>query len=281
MPCFSKSRVVWFRKRATSLSIRSGAAVYTRSSKNLLICLCCANPQVMPLMPNTNPRTARLFHVIIVCLHSYSRTVASPCAAGTGRPAGGVRLPLEVRAVQIGLRQVLRILDRRRDDQMRVTIRLGDAIEVLRQRGLRTVWDAVLPQVPGLEIGSDDLQRTGERRLAAKAGEHLPLGRRRSLPRGGGGLCGRKREDARLRARVSVDLHRPIVLPGDVQAAGHAHDVRRAVAAALLTGGFIPGRIPRVGDRARGGIQRNARVVPLRRDYHAEPPVPRDDSGPV
>src|SRR5687768_13443711 len=175
MPCFSKSRVVWFRKRATSLSIRSGAAVYTRSSKNLLFCLCCANPQVMPLMPKTNPKTARLFHFIIVCLHSYSRTVASPCAAETGRPASGVRLPLEVRAVQIGLRQVLRLLNRGRNDQVRVAIRLGDAIEILRQRGLRTVRDAVLPQVPGPEIGSDDLQRTGQRRLAAEAGDHLPL----------------------------------------------------------------------------------------------------------
>src|SRR5687767_7817174 len=82
----------------------------------------------------------------------------SACRARTGRPAPGVGLTLEVGAVQIRLGQVLRVFDRGGHDQVGVSVRLGNAVEVFRHRRLCAVGDAVLPQVSRLEPGGDHLQ---------------------------------------------------------------------------------------------------------------------------
>ena len=42
-----------------------------------------------------------------------------------------------------------------------------------------------------------------------------------------------------LRASVGLDLQRRVVLPGNPQAPGQAHDAARAVRAALLSCGFV------------------------------------------
>ena len=92
-----------------------------------------------------------------------------------------------------------------------------------------------------------------------------------------GGPPAREMEQARLRAGVGLDLQRVVVLPGDVQAAGHAHDGGRAVRFALQAGGFVLGRIPGIDHLAGVGVERDAGGVALERRHHAPAPVFGDD----
>src|SRR5580704_10159883 len=48
-------------------------------------------------------------------------------------------------------------------------------------------------------------------------------------------------EQASLRAGVRLDLQCVVVLPGDVQARGYAHQTSRAVSLALIARGFVLG----------------------------------------
>jgi hypothetical protein len=97
-----------------------------------------------------------------------------------------------------------------------------------------------------------------------------PAGRfgRRNPVRRSAGLA-----PTRLLTGVRFDLQGLIVLPGDVEPAGHPHNVWRTIAAALFPNRLIFGGIPLVRDLSALGIEGNAREIALRRSDHTEPPV--------
>ena len=88
-------------------------------------------------------------------------------------------------------------------------------------------------------------------------------------------------QQARLRSGIRFDLERVVVLPGDVQARGYAHQTSRAVSLALIAGGFVLGRIPFLSDLLACWIQGHSREIALGRRDHAEAPVFADDGNPV
>ena len=81
-------------------------------------------------------------------------------------------------------------------------------------------------------------------------------------------------------ASVST-LQRVVVLPGDVEPAGHAHDRGGTIRLALLAGCLVGGRIPGVDDLQRFLRDRDAAVVALGRRHHAVAPVFVDEGHPV
>ena len=79
------------------------------------------------------------------------------------------------------------------------------------------------------------------------------------------GWSGRAAEakQPRLRAGVGLDLQRRVVLPGDPQPPGQAHDAARAVGAALLARGFVLRRIPALPTFRPSGFSGTASNTPL------------------
>ena len=84
-----------------------------------------------------------------------------------------------------------------------------------------------------------------------------------------------------MHSGVGFNLQRRVIRPRDVQPPGHAHDVWGAVGFALLSGGFVLCRIPRLGDLLSIGVQRNVGIVALWRSDHSKAPVFGDDRNPV
>ncbi len=62
---------------------------------------------------------------------------------------------------------------------------------------------------------------------------------------------------------------------------GYAQDRRRSIGLALITGGFVLGGIPSIGDLQRGLRHGNALVIARRRCDHAIAPVLRHYGNPV
>ena len=159
----------------------------------------------------------------------------------------------------------MRIVDLRGDREPLVTVLPLEDIPILRQHGARAVRNAVLAEVSRTQTGRDDLHRPAgrqRRRSAACSSGHgaqkqrnvgarsVPLGDRRPLPgrRALGRLPFTKVKQSRLHSGIRLDFQRHIVLPGDVQTPGDAHQSRGAVRPALLARRFVLRRIPRVGD---------------------------------
>ena len=101
-------------------------------------------------------------------------------------------------------------------------------------------------------------------------------------------MAGRRRRGGRaesqqpgLLSRVRLDLERPVVGPGDVEAAGHAHDVRRAVRLAVILAGLVFRRVPLIREFCAGRVQEEVRVVAFGRRHHPEAPVLGHDRHPV
>ena len=61
-----------------------------------------------------------------------------------------------------------------------------------------------------------------------------------------------ERQRPRLRPGIGLDFQRPIVLPGDVQPAWHAHDAGGAIGFAGLARRFVLRGIPTVSDLTAG-----------------------------
>src|SRR5580704_13532426 len=97
--------------------------------------------------------------------------------------------------------------------------------------------------------------------ISDAAGRPKPLGGGIALQcwSAAGSLRRTKVEHASLRAGVSLDLQRVVVLPGDVQARGYAHQTSRAVSLALIARGFVLGRIPFLGHLLPCWIQGHSR----------------------
>src|SRR5439155_12965552 len=89
----------------------------------------------------------------------------------------------------------------------------------------------------------------------------LPSRNRVALPAAvaRGGLRGvAEMKQPRLRAGIRLDLQRLLVLPGDVHAAGDAHDIADAVRSTRVAVGGVLRGIPGVGRAPRGGVERHA-----------------------
>src|SRR6202034_2745600 len=68
-------------------------------------------------------------------------------------------------------------------------------------------------------------------------------------------------------------LERTVVLPRNMDTAGHAHDSGGAVSSALFSGRFVLRGIPGVADLSGRGIQRHTGKIALDRSHHAPAPV--------
>src|SRR5688572_1120710 len=188
-------------------------------------------------------------------------------------PPGRVRELLEVRARRVGTREIPRILYPGDDRQPAIVVRHHVQVPVLGDRRLLAVRRAVLAHVTRAQIRGHDLE---------VAGRDIPLRNRMALPRG---LCwsGRAAEakQSGLRASVRLDLQRRVVLPGDPQAPGQAHDAAGAVGTALLSCGFVLRGIPALSHLAPLGVQRDRVDHALGRRDHAVLPVFDDRRYPV
>ena len=176
--------------------------------------------------------------------------------------------------VQNGCAEVGRIDDLGRHDQQRIAVRNVETIEVFRHyRGIRAVRHAVPAQISRLHLRRHDLQRPAARSarrermpppavmtLARNDPSSRPTRPASRRPRVRGA---RNDERARLRAGVRLDLQRLVVLPGDVEAAGHAHDAGGAIGLALLARRFVSRRIPGVSGLTAGRVERHARDSPF------------------
>src|ERR1700728_1723672 len=80
-------------------------------------------------------------------------------------------------------------------------------------------------------------------------------------------------QQACLRAGVGFDLQRGIVLPGDVQAAGKAHDRGGSVGFADVAGGFVARGVPSFADALGFGREGDAGEITFGGSYHAPAPV--------
>src|SRR5687768_17105869 len=88
-------------------------------------------------------------------------------------------------------------------------------------------------------------------------------------------------KQARLRPGVGLDFQRGVVLPGNAQPGWKPHDAARAVAAALLAGGFVLYRVPAIARLAAFRVQRQSAELALARRDHPELPVLDDRRDPV
>ena len=99
------------------------------------------------------------------------------------------------------------------------------------------------------------------------------VGRRRRLAR--------EMQQSRLRAGVELELQRGVVLPGDVHAPGHPHDVADPVRFARQAARLVLGQVPCVGDASALVVDRHAGVIALGRRQHSPAPVFGDERYPV
>ena len=130
----------------------------------------------------------------------------------------------------------------------------GDDVEVFGDRRVLAVGHAVLAQVSGAHVRRDDGQRPAwrcRRTAAAAAGRsHCAVESPCHVGGPAGAAAGANRK-SRVCVPASVSsLQRGVVLPGDVNASGHAHDRGGAIRLALVAGGLVGGRIPGVDDLA-------------------------------
>ena len=152
-------------------------------------------------------------------------------------------------------------------------------VEVLRHRGAVAVGHAVLSQVAGAKVRCRDAQAAA----AVGARRSFPCGSGHPLPGGSAGRRGARREaeEARLPAGVGLDAKRVGILPGDVQAAGDAHDVAGPIRLALLARARVRSRIPGVDDRHRRRRHGNATVFTFGWRHHPIAPVLGDVGHPI
>src|SRR5262245_41480479 len=153
------------------------------------------------------------------------------------------------------------------------------AIDVLRDHGILAVGHAVLAQVAWFHARRDDLEAAAAWRRRAAAGDpaagDVPRRDRLTLPIR---LTGRRiraaeSQQSSLLTRVGLDLQRRVVLPGDVHASRHTHDVCDAVRPTLIAAFFVLRGIPEAGGAAPFIVQRHAGVIAFARRDHAPRPV--------
>ena len=210
-------------------------------------------------------------------------------------PAFIISLLLELHAADVRLREVLRILEDVRHDEV-IDAFVLQCGPVLREHRVRAVRHAVAAEIarphPGRQRPQRSVNRLHVRRPTAPSGARavvLPLCDGVSLPRRldivsrcrASLRVGIEVHDARLRAGVRFDDERRVVLPEDVEASGQMHQPAGAICAALLGRCFVLRRIPGVGRAAPFGVDRHIEHVALRRRHHAPPPVVGDERHPV
>src|SRR5579864_7723305 len=88
-----------------------------------------------------------------------------PRRASRGAPLRSIRFFLEMGAGEELLRQILRIVYDRADDQQDLAVRLRDFVEILREYGIGAVRNSVLAQISGLHMGCHHMQRAWPHRL--------------------------------------------------------------------------------------------------------------------
>src|SRR5262245_58132971 len=90
---------------------------------------------------------------------------------------------LEMQAARETGRQVLGVLNDRRDDEPLVAVVLSRAVEVLGHHGVLAVRHSILLQIASAHAGSHHTQRSSARTAAAAAAGHLPIRDGSALPR--------------------------------------------------------------------------------------------------
>ena len=160
-----------------------------------------------------------------------------------------------------------------------------DHIKVLGQHGVRAVGHAILLDITRFHVRCNDGEVASAAAFSTRGTSSgvFPTRSRIALPRGFAWRDGRCREmqQARLRACIDVHFENVVVLPGDVQARGHADDVDGSVSLAGVARRFIFGGIPGIGGGASGRIQRDAGIVALGGRHHAIAPVFGHQRNPV
>src|SRR5438105_9920238 len=81
--------------------------------------------------------------------------------AGSWIPTGGAGLLLKVCGRNHGVGEICRVLELRREDEIRVAVRFNDQVIIFRQSGVSAIRHAIPSQVSGFEPGCDDFQRAG------------------------------------------------------------------------------------------------------------------------
>src|SRR5262249_23706312 len=82
----------------------------------------------------------------------------------------------------------------------------------------------------------------------SESGVEFPRCFGNSLPRSALSLRSAKVELPRLHTGIGFQFQRLVILPGNMQPCRNSHDVRGAIAFALLAGGLVLRRIPAVGN---------------------------------
>src|SRR5688500_970196 len=178
----------------------------------------------------------------------FSNVISPPRRTGRRIPLAPVGFLLEYRRGQPDVGQIPGIFDLRRDREPLLTIRPLVEIPVLGQHGVLAVGNAVLAQVSRAKVRGDDSQRSTGRakwrrvRGAIRRPELQRYVRARSQPLGfRDALPGARRvrrlvrlhvaesQESRLHPRIGIHLDRGVVLPGDVNPPGNAHQRGRAV----------------------------------------------------
>src|SRR5438093_3345704 len=131
--------------------------------------------------------------------------------------------------------------------------------------------------------GDDAATEAATATAAWRSARDFPRRRRITLPArfSGWRLRLAEAQQTGLLAGVCFDLQRVVVLPGDVDAPWHAHDVGRAVCPALIAARRVLRRIPRVDHLAALVVQRHTREITFRRRDHPIAPIFRDHRDPV
>src|SRR5262249_14995002 len=143
-----------------------------------------------------------------------------------------------------------------------VNIALGfrDSIEIFGHHGFSAVWDSVLAKVArpqscgddfhspalGSDLSSEAAVETFGRQ--SESSVEFPRCFGNSLPRSILLLRSAEVEQPRLRSSIGFQLQSLVILPGNMQPCRNSHDVRGAIAFALLAGGLVLRRIPAVGN---------------------------------
>src|SRR5690606_19793082 len=128
-------------------------------------------------------------------------------------------------------------------------VRQRERVEVFGHRGLTAIRHAVRPQIPGLEMRREDLQRPAGRRSRAEyaALQRLPCPRRarEALQRRLGRRSRlRKLEAARLHAGIELEEQRIVVLPLYAKAGRLANEAGRPEGLAEPALGPVPLEVP-------------------------------------
>src|SRR6185295_8099596 len=194
-------------------------------------------------------------------------------------PTRCIRLFLEVNAVPIRLRQVLRVDDFYRYDQERVAAGYLKKIEVLGERGVRAIRHAVAHQVPWLRLRRYDFERGS--RCSTSSNREAAQCRRRPIPgRDGNALpvialraWRAEGQKTCLRSGLRFDFQRVVCIPRDVQASGHMHDAANAICFARVFRCGVFFRIPRGCNPSAFCADGYAADIALWRRRHAIAPV--------